>query len=998
MPTNQSAEISVDYLWNGSSSLQVEQEVTSKLEQSFNSIEGINKITSKSFEGRGKITISFDKNVDINLARLKVATQLRFIYNRLPKGITYPRVSINNINEEMPEYFLSYSIQNPSVTPFQINKTVNEQILPKLDKIKNVEIDVYGANPMEYIFKYDQNLLDLLKIDKDDLVQQLNTIFHKQSLSFSSKLGFIKVIQINNSNFDPNWHIPIKKLETKLIYLDEILSISKKEQKAQSYYRVNGENSINISFRASSRANIIVLEKMISEKIFNIKSELPSNYTLSKSYDTTTLIKNEISLTFNRAIYTMLLLLLSIWIINRNLKYLYIIFISLTVNICISFIFYFLFEVQIHFYSIAGLIISLGLCVTNYIIINKDNESNQKNTLVSVLASNLITIGTLSVVFFLDDKYKSSVVDFALVIIINLVISIVISFYLIPYLKISFSVKNVHSQFSIHVRGNYRKIVAASISNRRFILFVVVISFGFPLFLLPEKLETSDAFLNKTYNTTFGNDIYQNKIRVHLDRYLGGSFRLFHKYVTENPFPIKTNEPKLIIDAVMGKGGSVEDMNDVFMMLETHLQSHTENIQFTSNIYSKDFGRIEIVFKNKSATTAFATQLKETIIDKVIDLGGVEWNVYGIGLGFDNNSGDYKSVKLPIEAKGYNYGILNNYCDTLRNKLLRLPHFSSVTIQENSYWRKKEAYEYTFYLDKEKLALFDNGNPKDIFNQLKDSDLSNHYDLLLNVNNEYSLVRFENRNLRKENLFTLANKSSGTSISKLSNIISINKSKIDETIYKENQEYIRIVDIEYTGEKNYGKKIINRELKQLNLPMGYTLKFKEKNDFDEVKENINYLLLLFLIVLIIYIICAILFESLLQPILIISMIPFSFIGVFLIFYFTNTSFDQGGLASFIFLSGITVNTSLLIVNRFNKLSKTAVRVSKMDLYIKAVQEMIFPIFTITLSMIASFIPFIINGGEVFFWNAFGIGVIGGLVFSIIGVLFFLPIISVRKIN
>jgi len=149
---------------------------------------------------------------------------------------------------------------------------------------------------------------------------------------------------------------------------------------------------------------------------------------------------------------------------------------------------------------------------------------------------------------------------------------------------------------------------------------------------------------------------------------------------------------------------------------------------------------------------------------------------------------------------------------------------------------------------------------------------------------------------------------------------------------------------------------------------------------------------------IIYLICAILFESLKQPFIILSVIPISFIGVFLTFYVLDFNFDQGGLASFVLLSGITVNASIFILNGYNKLKKQCPNRENIPLYLEAFKQKIFPIMLTIVSTILGFIPFVKDGQNEVFWFALGAGTIGGLLFSLLGILFYLPVFTLNKIN
>ena len=113
------------------------------------------------------------------------------------------------------------------------------------------------------------------------------------------------------------------------------------------------------------------------------------------------------------------------------------------------------------------------------------------------------------------------------------------------------------------------------------------------------------------------------------------------------------------------------------------------------------------------------------------------------------------------------------------------------------------------------------------------------------------------------------------------------------------------------------------------------------------------------------------------------------------FYLFGVNFDQGGFASFILLCGITVNASIYVLNEFNTLRTRFPRKSSLDLYIKAWNTKILPIFLTVVSTILGFIPFMIGKGKEGFWFPMALGTIGGLVMSLIGIFVYLPLFTLR---
>ncbi len=198
--------------------------------------------------------------------------------------------------------------------------------------------------------------------------------------------------------------------------------------------------------------------------------------------------------------------------------------------------------------------------------------------------------------------------------------------------------------------------------------------------------------------------------------------------------------------------------------------------------------------------------------------------------------------------------------------------------------------------------------------------------------------------------------------------------------------------------KKFGSQVLNQTLKDVTQKflLGYRFEHTGSNWSLQSDNSTNYAFLLLLILTIIYFVCSILFESLRQPFIIISVISISFIGVFLTFYLFELNFDQGGLAIFVLLSGITVNASIYIIDGFNKLRKRNPNENYLELYLHTFKQKISPIVLTVLSTILGFIPFIKDGQNEVFWFALGAGTISGLLFSMIGILFYLPLFTLKK--
>jgi len=213
-------------------------------------------------------------------------------------------------------------------------------------------------------------------------------------------------------------------------------------------------------------------------------------------------------------------------------------------------------------------------------------------------------------------------------------------------------------------------------------------------------------------------------------------------------------------------------------------------------------------------------------------------------------------------------------------------------------------------------------------------------------------------------------------------------------ICKENQQYTMFVTYDYVGSARFGSRHHERKIKEINdiLPLGY--KAEAVGGWNWWKKEKKQYWLILLIMVVMYIVFAILFESLWQPLAVISLVPFGFIGLFLTFYLFKLNFDQGGFAALVLLCGLTVNAAIYIINDYNNLKHS--RCSPRRKYMQALHGKITPVMLTILSTILGLIPFVAGEQREPFWFALAAGTMGGLLFSLVGILFYLPLFFFRK--
>ncbi len=1013
-PTRTNKSLSVYFGWQDASAKVIEQEVTSKLEGVFNTIRGIKAISSTSKKGSGSISMDFKKHVDMDAIRFEVANLIRQSYSELPEGLNYPFLSKSTANENNSP-IVSYSI-NANESPLYIKKFTENHILPKLTAINGInKVDVYGAASFEWVIEYNSKKLVQLHISVGDIQNAIRTYLQKRELGNAIIQSEnketdqeIALVLTHKHEGDIDWnHIPIKKINNRIIYLKNIAKTSYKEGKVNAYYRVNGLNTVNMVVYAEKDINTIDLAKTVRATIDDLKKGLPTGYAIKITQDTTEFIVDELQKIQKRTLFSFLILLVLIVLINRSIKYLSVLFLSIVTNLLIAVIFYYVFNVQLQLYSFAGITISFGIIIDNSIImIDHLRNKGNKKAFLAILAATLTTIGALMVIFLLEESQRLNLWDFALVIAINIGVSLLVSLYYVPALLEKMNLQKKRIRFS---RKRKRRVFRFTKRYARIInwmhkpkfkwafITLFILGFGLPLHLLPKELEGDDMWI-KLYNNTLGTEWYNTELRPTLEKIVGGSLRLFTEDVFENSYYNEPERTTLNVTGRMPDGCTIEQLNDVILKMENYIGRFDEISLYETRINSPKSSNITIYFKEDFEFGAFPYALKSMLESKVISLGGLDWSVSGVGRGFSNALGTgYKSNRITLE--GYNYDNLYGYAELLKQQLEANSNGRVKEVEITSGgWGGNTLNEYFLDFDQEQLAM-SNISQNQLYGYLKNQVHSGNVASIVK-DHELQQVKLVSDNYQKFNVWDLKNTpiTIGDKQYKLNQLASIKKRKTGNTIQKNNQQYRLTVAYDFLGTQPLAKKVRERNVEELKtkLPIGYRVLEQSYNGWD--KEDKKQYYYLFVVIGIIFFICAIVLESLKQPFAIISMIPLSFIGVFLTFYVFDFNFDQGGYASFILLSGISVNSALFIINDYNNLKKQYPNRNLQSLYFKAFNYKIIPVLLTIISTVVGLIPFVWHGQNEAFWFSFAAGAIGGLLFSLIGIFFYLPIFSVKKIK
>jgi multidrug efflux pump subunit AcrB len=983
----------------------IEKLATSPLEGAFSQLTELKKISSISNYDRGSITLRFDKKSDMELKKFEVSALIRQIYPQLDQRVSYPIVTQSaEARNDFKTPVLTYSVNGPFAS-FEIKKIAEDVIKPALTRYADVEeVTVRGANDLQVFVTFDIQKMQAFRISKTELNQKIIGSFGRTFPgSVPNEKGETLFVQVDQSLQDLKQleNLIIRQVDGLDVRLRDVAKLTLEEGEPTMFYRINGNNSVTVSVFNREGVNKVLLAKNIKGSIENAKGSLPAGFEVRLENDDTEFLEKELTKIYKRSGLSILILILFIFLINRNLKYLSILFAGIVVNLSLCAMVLYFLKVDIHLYSLAGLTISFGLIVDNAIVMMDHlHKYRNRKVFLALLAASLTTIAALMIVFFLPEEDRKNLTEFSIVVSVMLGISLLIALFFTPaFYEVLFkdtlqkgrglSISKLRKRV-LSLR-RFESGIAWTARYRKSFLIGLVLLFGTPIFFLPAKWEGQEW-----YNKTVGNTFYQEEIRPWVDKALGGSMRMFVRGVYEKSSYREAEETRLYISARLPFGNTLEQMDFIMREFEAYLKDVKGIDQFVTYVQSGQSAQIVITFEEAYEKSALPYQLKGKLSVKSTDWSGAQWNIYGVGQGFYTGGGGEGIPSFRVEMKGYNFDELERQSNSLAEKLLTHKRIPKVNTNERLSYNEQKTEEYVLRLNQNQIALGET-NQFEVINALQDMSKPQSPSTFVTLDDQnYGLVIRE-KQAEKFSKFDLEQKGligGEDRIFKISDYGTLTKETTTNALHKEDRQYIRVVSFEYMGSGKFGNEYLDEVLVEMKqtMPIGYEAS-KQGWDWDFEKTQRQYGLLGLLIIGI-FVICTVLFENLKQPVYIISIIPISFIGLFLIFSLFDFYFDQGGYAAFVMLGGLAVNAGIFIVNDLN--NRTQGNYNRNIL--KSVAGKAIPILLTILSTCFGLIPFLLEGQNEVFWFSLAIGTVGGLIFSMVGVFWVLPVLLWKRVG
>ncbi|MCX5812383.1 MAG: efflux RND transporter permease subunit [Proteobacteria bacterium] len=971
----------------GASSEIMDIDVTDKIEESINTINGVKTITSTSTEGMSVVTVEFVLERNIDLAVQDVREKVSIIRKKLPTDIEEP--VIEKVDPDAtPVLWFALSGEK---SPRELSTYADEVLKEQLQRINGVgAIRMYGLRLRQARVWLDNDKLRSYGITAQDIMGALKREnvelpggrieSNTKEYTIKIKGEFPTIQQFNDLVVGYSKGVAVK--------IKDVGHAEDGMEEKRSFARFNGINSVNLGIQKQSGTNTVEVVERVKKELKVIKKTLPAGMNLNIGFDQSDFIKRSINEVQHHLIYGGFFAVLAVLLFLRNIRTTIISALAIPASVISTFAFMNAFDFTFNNMSMLALSLSIGILIDDAIIvienIQRHIEEGMSPREASFFATSEIGLAvsatTLAIiVIFIPVAFMKGIIgrfffQFGMTVVFAVIVSWFISFTLTPMMA-SLFLKHSKKHSQQPLREGTRGSLYGRILN------------GHVFRHISDQLEKAYKKLEEQYKKLLAVALGRRKIVliIAIAIFFGSLF--FTKFIGKEMIPSE-DQSRFIIRLQMPVDYSVDEVD--------HMAKHAENIvkqfpEVSAILYSQGGGltreankaNMMINLKPKSQRKKSQNQIKAEVRKAFKAVPGLRASVEDVSM----IGGGQRQVAIQYSIRGRDLENLQTYTKDILGQFSKLP---GIVDADSSLETGKP--EIRVIIDRDKAADLgiDVATVAEAINFLisgevditkfKDEAKGRRYDV------RARLLQKDREN--PDDIGKMYVRAKDGRLVQLSNIAMFQEAGGSSVINRvDRQRAITIF-------ANLETKPLGQAVKELDsisakvLTTEYSGKYKGEADI--MSESFGYLMFAMMLgIVMAYMVLAAQFESFVHPFTVLLSMPFSFIGAFgalLIFDKTLNIFSFIGL---ILLMGLVKKNAILLVDYTNVLRERGF--SRRDALLQAGPVRLRPILMTTFAMIFGMMPIAIGIGEgAETRSPMALATIGGLLTSLLLTLIVVP--------
>ncbi|MEN8144658.1 MAG: efflux RND transporter permease subunit [Gemmatimonadota bacterium] len=980
--------LTVNASWSGASPESMEAFVTSPLEAASQQIQGVRKVTSTSRVDRNgtgsstEIEIEFTRDTRMEFAELDLSERFAALKDDLPPGVR-PSIEAYVPQEfsQDEQFFMSFRVTGP-YTFSRLAEIAEEEIKPSVLGIDGVAAaNIYGGQEREVSVELDRDKLDSYDLRPEDVrqsIEDLSVLRAPGSLLLDGRQVVLsvrtRVAQVRELE-----SLVVAERNGEPVRLSDLGTVRERTADANQYFRINGQPAISMYIDRKGGTNAVEVAAAVRDEVTRVGDRLPPGVHTELDLDQSEEIKRQLTGLRLRAVAASIVIFLVLMLFLKSLSAVLVVFATIGFSILAAINLLYLGGFSLNVLTLAGLAWGFGLIVDNGIVVLENVERHRtlgksrtraalegtRQVALPVLAATATTAIVLVPFLFLKGELRLYYVPLAFAVGFSILASLFVAFTFVPTMAARLAERGGAASPGVP----QQKLAPPSAAPAE----------KAPVYLRSYRALLSSALDHPLIVTTL------------CLAALGGSFWLFNEHVNRGTLWSGLWGQRTYIDVSIRfpRGAGLERTDELTRFFEEKIATLPEVKRYETRV-RPDGGRIQITFPKELEQTQIPVAIKEQMVAYSHQFSGPDVRVYGFGPSFYGGGGSPPNYSLKI--LGYNYLDTRELADDIGARLERFSRIRDVdTNASGSIFDRDRESEFFLTVDRdalgqhdltvEQLLRFVNANLQTGISgqRLRVGGEELPYTVKLAGFREFDQLDMEQLRVPAEE---------GKEV-RLADVAQVEERTVMTSIRREDQQYERTVAWEFRGPRKLGDLVRDVVIDATELPPGYKIEEDVRWRWSVEEETQVYLAIGFAILLI-YMVTAALFESLMAPLVVLLTLPLALIGVFLIFFYTDASFTRTAYIGTIMMGGIVVNNAILIVYHIGELRE---RLPTREAIIQGTLERVRPILMTTLTTIFGLLPLILfaESQDANIWNSLALATIGGLISSTMFVLVAIPV-------
>ena len=986
----------VGVIYKGAPPLDIEQSVVYPIEKAVSSASNVEHVESFAKQGIGAVQIWFNWGTDINAGQMEVMQRVTQILNSLPPGILQPfivKFDVSNIPVSL------VTVSSDDLDERALYDLASNTIAPQIEQIANVAAaTVEGGKIRQININLDPSLLNARSLSILDVVKSVkaaNLILPSGDI----KAGNLDYNVFTNNQFrtvDPIQDVIVKvNQQGSPVRVRDVGTVTDSSDIQTNIVRTDGARAVYLRVNKQPIANTVAVVDALRAALPKMVG-IPPSVKVGISFDQSVYIRQSISNLIEQALHGSLLAALVILIFLRNFTSTLIISVAIPLSIMVTFIVLYFSGQTLNVFTLGGLALGIGRLVDDSIV-ELENIQRHLNTsprrldaileaarevAMPILASTITTVVVFLPIFFVAGIARLLLIPLTITIAISLFTSFFVSRTVTPALCYRFLKPEQESRRSMppwlarlmdwsreryeSLDRGYEESLRWVLAHRRLFIGGILLFFAASLALTPkigtEFLPVSD----------------ESQFRIVLRGPVGQRVEKTEQQVAEVERVLRAQIPAEELETIVSSTGVLSQGRS--SLFNPNTGPHTSGIS------------VHLVTPDKRKRSQ--VQIMNDVRPKVLAL------FPGVAMYFDpggiikriTSFGSQKSVD--VEIYGYDFDKARGVIREVEDIMHRIPGLADIDVS-----REENYPEVNVVVDREKAALLG----------ISETDVATAVLFSLNGNGQTDpIIYTDPQNGNEYYISAWLAEEHRKDLSAIENIVLT--SRTGEPVLLKNVASLKLNAGPVKIDRKYFQRVIHltanpvdrdlgaiaadleEALAKIQLPTGFSIRLA--GQIQQQRETFEGLLFATVLALIlVYMVMAAQFKSLIDPFVIMFSVPMGFPGVILILFLTETTLSTTSMMGIIMMLGIVVSNGVLLVDYTNVLRRRGQELH--DAAITAARTRLRPILMTSLATVVGLLPMAIGWGTGGETNApLARTVVGGLSVSTILTLFLIPTVYV----